>query len=77
MKEKADQPRKVFVTVASEHREHIEQVADRLRAAGMNVAEVYPEAGTVTGEIPPGMWDTVSAVEGVSDIEEEPIFRAM
>jgi len=77
MKDTVDQPRKVFVTIAGEHRQHIEQVADRLRAAGMQVAHVYPDAGTVIGEIPPGAWERVSAVEGVSDIEEEPIFRAM
>jgi hypothetical protein len=77
MKDTSDQPRKVFVTLAEDRRQDIEQIAAQLRAAGMKVTEVYPEAGTVTGEIPPGAWDRVSAVEGVTDVEEEPIFRAM
>lgn len=77
MKDPKDQPHNVLITIAPGHRHRIAEVAQDLGAAGMVVAHVYPDAGTIIGTIPAGAWPRVSAVEGISDIEEEPIFRAM
>jgi len=77
MKHADDQARSVLVTVAADHRDRIEQVAEAVGAAGMQVSKVYPDAGTIAGEIPAGAWHAVYAVPGVSAIDEEPLFRAL
>ena len=66
----------VLVSVEEGYRNQCENVARKLRAAGMKVAEVFPISGTIAGEVPNAAFNKLQEIEGVSSVEEEPIFRA-
>jgi methylmalonyl-CoA mutase cobalamin-binding subunit len=67
----------IIVTVADEHVKRIDEVAEQLREAGMEipVGGVLKTTGLITGQIKKSM-EKLRAVPGVLAVEEEPIFRA-
>jgi hypothetical protein len=58
----------VIVTVAGEHREQIEQVADALRTAGLQVTQVLAQIGQVTGTVQGDRLDALRTVDGVQSV---------
>jgi hypothetical protein len=66
----------VLVNVDRARRDQIEEIAAKLRSAGMKVAEVFPLACTIAGEVSTETLAEVKAVDGVSSVEDEPTFRA-
>lgn len=67
----------VIVTVDEEHIAGIESVAAALRQAGMQVHQVMPNIGTITGEVPSGAAQSLSSVKGVASIEPDEGMRAI
>jgi hypothetical protein len=61
----------VVVTVSGE----IDQVAERLRAAGMEVGQVLAEIGIITGSIEAGRQEALAAIPGVVAVEIERVVR--
>jgi AAA+ superfamily predicted ATPase len=59
----------VTVTVDREHTSAIGDVADALRAAGMQVDQVLEAAGMVTGTIDADAESALTDVEGVASVE--------
>jgi hypothetical protein len=65
----------ITVTVDDVHRERIEAVADQLRAAGMQVQQVHPTLGIITGTMPESQRDTMANVPGVAHVEDQQLFQ--
>jgi hypothetical protein len=59
----------VIVTVAAEHRQRIEQVADALRTAGLQVGDVLEAIGQVTGSVREDRLDALRALDGVQRVD--------
>jgi hypothetical protein len=59
----------VVVSVDDAHAEEVSSVADGLRSAGMEVSDVSPELGVVTGRVNAQDMDRLSSVEGVAAVE--------
>ena len=57
----------VVVTVSGE----IDEVAERLRAAGMQVGQVLAAVGIITGSVPAGRRAALADIEGVVAVEVE------
>lgn len=58
----------VYVIVQDDHLRAIDEVARALRAAGLEVHQVLPAVGAVTGLIEPGLLDDLRGVTGVESI---------
>lgn len=66
----------VTVSVDDAHVERIDEVADRCRAAGMDVHHVLAAVGMITGSIDTGELRTaLGAVPGVTAVESQHTFR--
>jgi hypothetical protein len=61
----------VSVSVDDGHLDAITEVADRLRAQGMEVAQVLDGIGVITGSAPAGAREALAGVEGVSSVDEQ------
>jgi hypothetical protein len=59
----------VIVSIDDAHMGRVQEVADRLRAAGMDVRGVHETIGTVTGSVDDARLADLSRVEGVQDVE--------
>lgn len=59
------------VTVQYSHRSEIQDVAERLRACGLEVARVLETVGMITGSGPDDCRAELEAVEGVSAVDGE------
>ena len=70
-----EEPRAVTVTVADSHLGQIEEVAGRLRAAGMEVEQVLAAIGVITGTVPAAKLSAVADVVGVAGIEDQTKFQ--
>jgi hypothetical protein len=60
----------VLVTLDDEQAERVASVADELRAAGLDVAQVLAEIGVITGSVEPSRLKDVEAVRGVASVEQ-------
>lgn len=67
--------RKVTVTVADDHVGDIEEVAQRLRSAGMTVDRVLGPVGIITGSLHPSGRSSIEAMAEVAAVEEEMEFQ--
>lgn len=67
-------PDRITVTVHDDHVARIDEVADRLRRAGMTVEQTLPAAGLITGSVPPSARSAVAAAEGVAAVEDATAF---
>ena len=59
----------VVVSVSEDSGDQIEQVADRLRAAGMKVENVMKAIGTISGKADPSLLGKLAKVKGVAAAE--------
>ena len=66
---------KVSVTVDDEHLEMMDTVADALRDSGMQVDKVLDTLGIITGSVPDGHHDSLSAIKGVASVSEDVEFQ--
>ena len=60
----------VLVKLDDEQAERAASVADALRDAGLDVAQVLAEIGVVTGSVEPSRLSDVEAVRGVASVEQ-------
>lgn len=67
---------KIIVLVADEHCADLDQVACRLRTAGMRVDEVLAAIGVITGAAEPGAWAALGALAEVVSVEPDKAVRA-
>ncbi len=66
---------RITVTVADDHLGRADEVADRLRAAGMAVEQVLGTVGIITGSVSAASPASLEAVAGVASVEPETSFR--
>ncbi len=59
------------VTVDDEHVPAIDEVADALRARGMQVEQVLDGLGIITGSAPADSRPALTGVEGVVSVDEQ------
>ena len=65
---------RITVTVHDDHVARIDEVADRLRRAGMDVEQTRRGGGRTRGAAPPPPRPTVAATEGVAAVEDATAF---
>ncbi|HEV2769046.1 MAG TPA: hypothetical protein VGV40_02525 [Solirubrobacteraceae bacterium] len=65
----ADEKLGLTVSVRDEYVDALDDVVERLGSAGMEVEEVLPALGAVTGSVQASQLTALSDVEGVSDVE--------
>lgn len=61
----------VTVTVADSHAGDVDEVAERLRRAGMEVTQVLAAVGVVTGAVPTSRIAAIAALPGVAAVEPQ------
>ncbi len=68
---------KIQVTVSLDeaHISQINQVADQLRAAGLEVDQVLSTIGIVTGSIESENMSSLSQVDGVESVEQDRTYK--
>jgi hypothetical protein len=67
----------ISVSVDDEYVDKIEEVVADLQAAGMNVENIMPILGVITGSVESTQIDALSQVEGVNAVEVSRTFRAL
>jgi DNA anti-recombination protein RmuC len=63
------------VSVKDTHLGTVELVAQKLQAAGMNVAQVLHSIGIIGGSIDSNLMNTLSQIEGVKQVEQERTYQ--
>jgi hypothetical protein len=66
---------RVTVTVQDDQLPRIDELADRLRAAGMRVDQVLHSVGVITGSVPNAQRAMIQAMPGVAAVEAETTFQ--
>ncbi len=61
----------IIVTVADESLDKIDGVAKQLKANGMNVKQILPSTGVITGLCSASKLNGLEKVKGVMSVEEE------
>jgi hypothetical protein len=64
-------PDKIIVTASDDQVARIDELADRLRAAGMHVDLLLRPAGVITGSVPASQRAAIGEVPGVAAVENE------
>ena len=59
----------VTVSVDDEHATDLQGVAERLRAAGLSIDDLFEELGVIVGRIDESRADRLRDVEGVASVE--------
>jgi hypothetical protein len=74
---KSSTGRKVRLSISADeaHRDQIEDLAERLKRAGMKVTSRHKEIGVISGSIDSDRLERLREVEGVSEVEEEQEFQ--
>lgn len=67
----------ISVSVNDEYVDKILEVSTNLQAAGMNVENIMPILGVITGSVESTQIDALSQVEGVNAVEVSRTFRAL
>lgn len=67
--------RDVTVTVADSHAGDVDEVAERLRDAGMQVDQVLATLGVITGSVDSAQISVLEALPGVAAIEPQTGFQ--
>ena len=65
----------VTVTVADSHAGDVDEVAGRLRDAGMEVTQVLATAGVITGSVEASRLATIAGLAGVAAVEPQASFQ--
>ncbi len=66
---------RITVTVENSHLAHVDQLADRLRAAGMKVDQVLGGVGIITGSVSASQRPSIEGMPGVAAVEDETTFQ--
>jgi len=66
---------RITVTVEADLLAHIDELVDRLRAAGMRVDQVLQPVGVITGSIPGPNRAMIEALPGVAAVEDQTAFQ--
>ena len=66
---------RITVTIDDDHLARTNEVADRLRAAGMTVEQVLATVGVITGSVTATSPASLEAVPGVAAVEPETSFQ--
>lgn len=61
----------VVVSVDDAHLDHLDQVVQDLRAAGLQVRDTLGGLGTVIGSVPAAQLSSLWSVDGVDSVERE------
>jgi hypothetical protein len=61
----------ITVTVQDEHLADIDQLAERLRCAGMHIEQIMRPIGIITGSVAPAQRHSITTMPGVAAIEDE------
>ncbi len=64
-------PEYVVVTVDERHIDRIQQVADALRQAGLEVNQILGTGGIITGNVEPSKRASLASVPGVVAVEHD------
>lgn len=67
-------PTPVTVTIDDDHLGVIDELAEQLRAAGMDVEQILGPVGVITGSAPPG-WEAFADLDGVAAVEPQRTMR--
>jgi hypothetical protein len=68
-------PDNIIVTATDDQLADIDDLADRLKAAGMNVDQLLRPAGVITGSVAPSQRAAIGQVTGVAAVESETSFQ--
>jgi hypothetical protein len=63
------------VTIHDDQLPNIDEVADRLRDAGMRIDQVFHPVGVITGSVPSAQRAVIEAVPRVVAVEDETSFQ--
>ena len=63
------------MTIHDDQLPNIDEVADRLRDAGMRIDQVLHPVGVITGSVPSAQRAVIEAVPGVVAVEDETSFQ--
>jgi hypothetical protein len=66
---------KINVTAQDDQVPRIDELADRLRAAGMRVEQVLRPVGVITGSITSAELTSIKSMPGVAAVEEQTSFH--
>jgi hypothetical protein len=66
---------RITVTVTDGQQPNIDELADRLRAVGMQVDQVLPAVGVITGSVTSAQRRSIEQVAGVAAVEDETTFQ--
>jgi hypothetical protein len=66
---------RITVTVTDDQLTNIDELVDRLRAAGMQVDQVLPTVGVITGSVTKSQRTSIERVAGVAAVEDETTFQ--
>lgn len=67
----------ICVSVDSQYLDKILEVVANLQATGMNVENIMPILGVITGSVESTQMDTVSQIEGVNAVEVSRTFKEL
>ena len=68
-------PNSITVTVDDDHLGRIEDVADQLRASGVQIHQVLGSVGIITGEVTDAQRPAIAQVPGVASVEDQQAFQ--
>lgn len=68
-------PDRVTVTVHDDQLPDIDELADRIRDAGMRVDQVLHSMAVITGSVPSAQRAMIETVPGVAAVEDEATFQ--
>lgn len=63
------------IAIADDHLDNILDVAQDLRSAGMQVAQIMDTVGVITGYIEQSRMNSVSAIAGVESVESSRSYK--
>jgi hypothetical protein len=66
---------RIKVTAADDQMAQLDELADRLRAAGMEVDEVHRPIGIITGSVSSSARHSLQKLPGVAAVEDETTFQ--
>ncbi|MGH3903014.1 MAG: hypothetical protein ACRDTE_02260 [Pseudonocardiaceae bacterium] len=66
---------RITVSVTDEQQANIDELAARLRAVGMEVDQVLPTVGVITGSVTRSQRTLIERAAGVAAVEDETSFQ--
>ena len=66
---------RISVCLDDEHLYKIEQVAEKLKTAGMNIEQTLSSIGIISGSVENEQLTSISQVEGVKTVEKEETYH--